>query len=215
MIIMIIHYGRLLKDRLCRKFRIVDISLSQSKEFAMLYIERPKDYKVRPGQYAFVNVPSVSKVQWHPFSIASSPLSKYLIFMIKRNGDWTAKFIDKLVEAKKNKLRVQEMDFTDKEAIFNIMLESEGKVRDSKVSYFPDIHISWPVTSAAETAIYRKNVIMIGAGSGIAPYLSFIEDQSDLVQKICLRQEIWGFDFAHIILIVRSSDEISWISNYI
>jgi len=97
--------------------------------------------------------------------------------MIKRNGDWTGKFIDNLVEAKKEKLRVSNIKTdNDEDKIFNIMLDLEEKVTMSSKNYFPTIHLSWPVTSAAETALYWQNVIMIGAGSGIAPYLSFIED---------------------------------------
>ena len=121
----------------------------------MIYIQKPKNYEVKPGQYAFINVPSVSRFQWHPFSIASSPLNKYIIFMIKRNGDWTGKFIDKLVKAKKEKLRIQDIDINkNEEQIFEIMLDMDDQITHSKKKYFPVIHISRPVTSAAETAVY-------------------------------------------------------------
>ena len=58
------------------------------------------------------------------------------------------------------------------------MLEFDDneKISESRKYFFPTIHVSWPVTAAAESAAYWKFFIMIGAGSGIAPYLSFLED---------------------------------------
>ena len=43
------------------------------------------------GQYAFVNVPAISELQWHPFTISSPPDASELSFHIKNMGDktWT------------------------------------------------------------------------------------------------------------------------------
>jgi len=44
------------------------------------------------GQYAFVNIPEISLLQWHPFTIASAPHEQLLRFNIKNMGPgtWTA-----------------------------------------------------------------------------------------------------------------------------
>ena len=106
--------------------------------------------------------------------------------MIKWNGDWTQKFIDTLVECKKKMLKVKKLG-GDQNDIFNVLLDldSQLEVKERCKQVFPKIHISRPITSAAEAALYWKNFIMIGAGSGIAPYLSFIEDASYFVEKVC------------------------------
>jgi len=45
---------------------------------------RPIDgFNFRPGQYAFLNIPQLSKFQWHPFSISSNPSQHYISFHIK------------------------------------------------------------------------------------------------------------------------------------
>ena len=83
---------------------------------------------------------------------------------------------------------------------------------------FPKIHISRPITSPAESAIYHKNLILIGMGSGIAPYLSLVEEQSNLLDDICQlnkKKTVRAFNWAHIIFVVWSNDEISWISHYL
>ena len=38
------------------------------------------------GQYYFVNVPALSIMEWHPFSVASSPLDNTSSFHIKKMG---------------------------------------------------------------------------------------------------------------------------------
>ena len=43
----------------------------------------------RPGQYTFVNVPSVASTEWHPFTITSAPGDPYVSVHIRVVGDWT------------------------------------------------------------------------------------------------------------------------------
>jgi len=49
-----------------------------------------------PGQYAFINIPEISSLQWHPFSIASSPLDGASTFMIKNMAPGSGQFTDAL-----------------------------------------------------------------------------------------------------------------------
>jgi len=38
-----------------------------------LVIRRPKEFHFRPGDYVFVNIPSIASSEWHPFTISSAP----------------------------------------------------------------------------------------------------------------------------------------------
>ena len=201
-----IHYGILIYDTFFKKFYILDISITDDKGFVMMYIKKPKGWKHKPGQYVFMNCPDVSRYQWHPFSIASSPENPNLIFMIKRNGDWTGKFIDKLYESKKTLLKVDKLSIEgfDENAIFRVLSdiehnELENKIFDKRKIYYPILHLSRAVTAAAESAIYRRNVILIGAGSGISPYLSFIEQ---LVFFDSAKQTKDSFGKAHVVFVI-------------
>ena len=49
---------------------------------------------------------------------------------------------------------------------------------------FPNIHISSSVTAPTEMAFFRKNVGMVGGGSGIAPFLAFLDDKKIHAHKI-------------------------------
>lgn len=82
------------------KFKIADVSISENRKYIMIFFIRPERYHLRHGQYVFVNIPAISCPQWHPFTVASSPDSKFLVLLIKRAGDWTGKLIDTLFEQK-------------------------------------------------------------------------------------------------------------------
>ncbi|KAG7395461.1 hypothetical protein PHYBOEH_003724 [Phytophthora boehmeriae] len=43
------------------------------------------------GQYAFMCIPTISSLEWHPFTISSSPHEDMVTFHIKASGDWTEK----------------------------------------------------------------------------------------------------------------------------
>uniref|UniRef100_K3WV21 FAD-binding FR-type domain-containing protein n=1 Tax=Globisporangium ultimum (strain ATCC 200006 / CBS 805.95 / DAOM BR144) TaxID=431595 RepID=K3WV21_GLOUD len=47
------------------------------------------------GQFVYLNVPAISKLQWHPFTIASSPRASTatLTILLKSLGDWTHELV--------------------------------------------------------------------------------------------------------------------------
>lgn len=51
------------------------------------------------GQYAFLCVPSLSKLQWHPFTISSAPHEPFVTFHIKVLGDWTKTLFNQAPES--------------------------------------------------------------------------------------------------------------------
>ncbi|KAK9836556.1 hypothetical protein WJX74_003035 [Apatococcus lobatus] len=46
-------------------------------------------FQCKPGQYCFLNIPKLSVLEWHPFSITSSPFDDHISFHIRAQGDWT------------------------------------------------------------------------------------------------------------------------------
>jgi len=66
-----------------------------------LNLVKPKDYDFKPGQYAFINIPEISRFQWHPFSIASSPNNDFMVFMIQNSGDYTSRLLKFMHDIKK------------------------------------------------------------------------------------------------------------------
>ncbi|KAJ3021737.1 hypothetical protein HKX48_007906 [Thoreauomyces humboldtii] len=73
--------------------------------FLRLDIQTSKFFKFKPGQYVFLNIPSISALEYHPFSIAastvSSPTSGQLSFLIApswRTSEWTSRIESRFVK---------------------------------------------------------------------------------------------------------------------
>jgi len=94
--IYLILYARKVINMKRNKFKILRAQISQNKSSLYIVIRKPTGYTYKKGQYAYLNIPSVSKFQWHPFSIASDESSGTINFVIKNAGDWTGKLIEQL-----------------------------------------------------------------------------------------------------------------------
>jgi predicted ferric reductase len=60
-----------------------------AKQLSAAY-QQGSRFPSRPGQYTFVNVPSVAATEWHPFTITSAPGDQYISVHIRVVGDWTS-----------------------------------------------------------------------------------------------------------------------------
>lgn len=177
-------------DKFTRVFRVADASFSNGGNFMFLNLIKPKSYTFKPGQYAFINIPEISRWQWHPFSIASSPNNDFMVFMIQNSGDYTKKLLNYMYDIKKKSFDKSSLGAVGpryQQALQEYMISmkicdiSLDLVENNK-RIFPKIYVSRPISAPAEYAALRKNLILVGAGSGIAPFLAFLDDQQILVR---------------------------------
>ncbi|CAL1267604.1 unnamed protein product [Larinioides sclopetarius] len=55
-----------------------------------LVIKRPPKFDYRPGDYVYVNIPTIANFEWHPFTISSAPeLDDFIWLHIRGVGEWT------------------------------------------------------------------------------------------------------------------------------
>lgn len=71
----------------------LDVNSTTCGKTTYLKVLKPKFFNFEPGQYVYLKIPSIDKVRWHPFSIASSPGAQHLEFYIEScsGRSWTAK----------------------------------------------------------------------------------------------------------------------------
>ncbi len=108
--------GLYLIDRLVRKLATSQVSVALTSRNSVikgpdvLKISIPKSFNYKAGQYAEIKVPSISKTEWHPFTIASAPHEAEMTFFIKAVGDWTnalyKAFMDRIDELETSKLPI-------------------------------------------------------------------------------------------------------------
>uniref|UniRef100_A0A2K6M6M8 NADPH oxidase 1 n=1 Tax=Rhinopithecus bieti TaxID=61621 RepID=A0A2K6M6M8_RHIBE len=52
-----------------------------------------RGFSMEVGQYIFVNCPSISLLEWHPFTLTSAPEEDFFSIHIRAAGDWTENLI--------------------------------------------------------------------------------------------------------------------------
>ncbi|KAG1702256.1 hypothetical protein DVH05_010046 [Phytophthora capsici] len=62
-------------------------------QFPRIRLDTGEEFKYKAGQYAFLCIPTISPLEWHPFSFSSSPHEDFVSFHIKAVGDWTVKLL--------------------------------------------------------------------------------------------------------------------------
>lgn len=108
------------------------------------HLEILKPFHYFSGQYVRINIPELSLLQWHPFTITSAPEQKTFSVNILASGDWTNKLYKLAQDRKKEGLP------------------------------FPPIRVDGPFGSASEQVFSYKHIVMIGAGIGATPFISVL-----------------------------------------
>ncbi|XP_057252643.1 NADPH oxidase 1 isoform X1 [Pezoporus wallicus] len=66
-----------------------------------------KGFRMEVGQYIFVNCPSISLLEWHPFTLTSAPEEDFFSIHIRAAGDWTERLIDTFQQQKLEMPRIE------------------------------------------------------------------------------------------------------------
>lgn len=116
----------------------------------------------KEGQYVFIKCPSVSTVEWHPFTISSAPDDEYLTLHIRVQGpgSWTRRMKEYLDLMGNGRARFE---------LFRI----EDAKRVPGKSQGPDgnaiIQIDGPHSAPTQFCVDYNTVMLVSAGIGITP----------------------------------------------
>ncbi|XP_033919621.1 NADPH oxidase 1 isoform X2 [Melopsittacus undulatus] len=66
-----------------------------------------KGFRMEVGQYIFVNCPSISLLEWHPFTLTSAPEQDFFSIHVREAGDWTERLIDTFQQQKLEMPRIK------------------------------------------------------------------------------------------------------------
>ena len=114
-------------------------------------------FNYHSGQWLWINVPALSRFQWHPFTITSAPSDEYISIHIRCGGDWT----DDLAKH------------------FGITQAIEDSTTISTPMPIPEnvkILVDGPFGAPAELVYKQRAVICVGSGIGITPWASVLKD---------------------------------------
>ncbi|GAA5830999.1 hypothetical protein JCM11251_005105 [Rhodosporidiobolus azoricus] len=117
----------------------------------------------RAGQYIFINVPSLSYFQFHPFTLTSAPEEDHIAVHIRVVGDWTRAF----AEALGCRLPAAG-ELVSKDVGAEVVSPPIGRV-------LPRIMIDGPFGSASEDVLKYEVSVLVGAGIGVTPFASILK----------------------------------------
>ncbi|GAA5973640.1 hypothetical protein JCM11641_005057 [Rhodosporidiobolus odoratus] len=127
-----------------------------------LQIKKEKT-RTRAGQFIFINVPSLSYFQFHPFTLTSAPEEDHIGVHIRIVGDWTRS----LAEALGCDLPPKgETSATDVGA--EVVHPAVGRA-------LPRIMVDGPFGSASEDVLKYEVSVLVGAGIGVTPFASLLK----------------------------------------
>lgn len=153
-----------------------------------LVLSKPGNLRYNALSFIFLRVRELSWLQWHPFSVSSSPLDgkNHLSVLIKAAGDWTTKLSGKVSDiAEESQLELPVQPHSQ------IMASVEG-----------------PYGHESPYHLMYEKLILVAGGSGISPFLAILSDiiHRSKEKKPCLPR--------HVLLVwaVKGSNELSIFS---
>lgn len=126
---------------------------------------KPSMKRYKAGQWLFINVPSISRMQWHPFTITSCPFDPYISIHVRQVGDWTRALGDALGAGP---AQAKEYDTLDPMGMYEIALQQGQQM--------PAIRIDGPFGAPAEDVFNNEIAVLIGTGIGVTPWASILKN---------------------------------------
>ncbi|TFY82333.1 hypothetical protein EWM64_g1674 [Hericium alpestre] len=177
----IIYFGeRIWREYRARRATRLSKLLVHPSGAMELRIVKPS-FKYTAGQWLFVQVPDVSRWQWHPFTITSAPEDPYVSVHIRQVGDWTHALGERVgagpsvvAALTKDALKGGEKD--DKGSMYGATRGDYVELDPASSSRpLPVVRIDGPYGAPAEDVFNVEIAVLIGAGIGVTPFASILK----------------------------------------
>ena len=131
-------------------------------------------FKYTAGQWLFIQIPELSSLQWHPFTITSAPEDPYVSIHIRQVGDWTQGLGERVgvgpqVVASLTKAAMKGSE-KQAEGTRGDFVEIENNGRS-----LPIVRIDGPYGAPAEDVFDSEVAVLVGAGIGVTPFASILK----------------------------------------
>ncbi|XP_062091819.1 respiratory burst oxidase homolog protein B-like [Humulus lupulus] len=132
----------------------------------VIHISKPHGFKYISGQYIYIKCPAISRFEWHPFSLTSTPKDDYLSVHIRTLGDWTMQLNSIFSEA-------CEPTYINEGGIRRFVVEQASH---KHLHRMPRLLIDGPYSAASQEYKDYEVVLLIGLGIGVSPMISILKD---------------------------------------
>ncbi|RHZ81808.1 hypothetical protein Glove_117g576 [Diversispora epigaea] len=140
---------RILREiRARRETQMTKVISHPSRAIEIQFTKPSFSYKA--GQYLFLNIPAVSKWQWHPFTITSAPDDPFVSVHVRQVGDFTDKLAD--------------------------LLGCNNEKGIPLSMNLPSLRIDGSYGAPAEDVFSNEIAILVGCGIGVTPFASILKN---------------------------------------
>ncbi|KAB2633944.1 respiratory burst oxidase protein E-like [Pyrus ussuriensis x Pyrus communis] len=129
-----------------------------------LIMSKPPGFKYKSGQYIFLQCPTISPFEWHPFSITSAPGDEYLSVHIRTVGDWTRELKRAIAEE-------------DDSSVVHPARFAQMRHLDQRGQ--PRLFVDGPYGAPAQDYQHYDILLLVGLGIGATPFISILRDLLD------------------------------------
>lgn len=130
-----------------------------------------------PGQWVFINVPQISRFQWHPFTISSAPDDPFVSIHVRQVGDFTRSLGDRLGATRRLANELTSQSKKGIEALGGARCEEYVDITEVVgVEGMPRLCVDGPYGAPAEDVFKKEVAVLIGAGIGVTPFSSILKD---------------------------------------
>ncbi|KAK3670123.1 hypothetical protein LTR78_009970 [Recurvomyces mirabilis] len=126
---------------------------------------RKPSMRYKPGQWLFLNLPSVSATQWHPFTITSCPFDPYISVHVRQVGDFTRSLASALGAGAEQSSLYDELDPM---GMYEVALQNGQEM--------PRLRIDGPYGAPAEDVFENEVAVLIGTGIGVTPWAAILKN---------------------------------------
>ncbi|XP_055824145.1 respiratory burst oxidase homolog protein E-like isoform X2 [Solanum dulcamara] len=141
--------------------KILKVSVLPGDVFS-LTMSKPNSFKYKSGQYIFLQCPTISSFEWHPFSITSAPGDDYLSVHIRMVGDWTNELKRVFTEDDSSACEIGRAKFRER-----------GNVDQRGL---PRLLVDGPYGAPAQDYQNYDVLLLVGLGIGATPFISILKD---------------------------------------
>lgn len=122
-------------------------------------------FRYRAGQWLFLQMPSLSRYQWHPFTITSCPYDPYVSIHVRQVGDFTRQLGDAVGAGP---AQAALYDGVDPMGMYEVALQNGQQM--------PAIRIDGPYGAPAEDVFDNEIAVLVGTGIGVTPWASILKN---------------------------------------
>ena len=121
--------------------------------------------RYKAGQWLFINMPSVSTHQWHPFTITSCPFDPYISIHVRQVGDFTRALASAVGAGPEQSTFY---DGLDPMGMYEVALQNGQEM--------PTLRVDGPYGAPAEDVFENEVAVLIGTGIGVTPWAAILKN---------------------------------------